>query len=97
MKHNLDLKKLFELAFENHKNGNLPVAEKFYKQILNQDSEHFDSNFYLSALFMQIKKFDEAKVLIQKGLKIQPKNVDLYNALGLIFNESKNFEESIKY
>ena len=54
MKHNLDLKKLFELAFENHKNGNLPVAEKFYKQ-----NNHPLLFLQIMEFFLQSPKYDQ--------------------------------------
>ena len=60
-KKNLTTKQTFAIAFQNHKENNLEVAEKLYKEILEKNPNYFQSNFLLGTLSAQIKKFDIAK------------------------------------
>ena len=81
MNKNLDLKEIFKVANENHRNGEFEAAEEIYIKILDSNPNHFETIFYLSALLLQLKRFSEAKIYITKALKIEPNNVDLKDAM----------------
>ena len=62
----------FNTAFQNHKKNNFKIAEDLYKEILKTNPNHFESIFYLGTLFVQTKRFNLAKSLLQKAIDIQP-------------------------
>ena len=49
------------LAYENHKKGNLKLAESIYKKILKVDKDNFKVFFLLGTLMLQKKNFPEGK------------------------------------
>ena len=50
MNKNLDLKEIFKVAIENHRNGKLVLAEKLYIKILDNNPNHFKTLFSLFVL-----------------------------------------------
>ena len=40
-----NLKKIYDLAYQNHKNNNLDIAEKFYNQVLKENPDLFFQQF----------------------------------------------------
>ena len=46
-KKDVDIKKYFSKAFENHKNNNFEDAEKYYSRVLELNPTHFESLFYI--------------------------------------------------
>ena len=93
-KKNLTTEETFALAVQNHQKNNLQVAEKFYKKVLNINSNDFQSNFLLGTLSGQIKKFDIAKQLLNKSIEINPNYIDAHNNLGLVFNELGEYQKA---
>ena len=81
---NINVEKIFNLAFKNHKENNFNEAEKLYKKILKINSSHFNSIFYLSSLCAFKKKYNEAKELLEKAILVQPNHVSAHNNLGAI-------------
>ncbi len=90
----MNIKETFELAFQNHKKNNFSVAEKLYKEILDKQSDHYESVFYLGTLSMQENKFDNAKSWYEKAIKIKPNLPNAHNNLGIIFQRLGNFEKA---
>ena len=60
---NLKIKETFASALQNHQRKNFKVAESLYKEILKTKPNHFESVFYLGALLVQTKNFDQAQQL----------------------------------
>ena len=54
----MKIQETFELAYQNHKKNNFKTAEQLYKKILKEQSNHFESVFYLGTLSVQTKNFD---------------------------------------
>ena len=52
----VNVNKIFSIAFKNHKENNFSEAEKLYKKILKIDPSHFNSIFYLASLLAFQKK-----------------------------------------
>ena len=77
-----NLKKIYDLAYQNHKNNNLDIAEKFYNQVLKENPNHFSSIFYLASLSAQKKNFNKSKELFEKAIQIQPNFAPAHNNLG---------------
>ena len=94
---NLIIKKKFILALQNHKENNLNVAEKLYKEILETKPNHLEAICYLGTLFAQTKKINLAKKLFSKAIKINPNNPSINNNLGNIFLELGESQKALKY
>ena len=47
MNKNLDLKDNLKVAIENHRNGKFKSAEEIYIKILDNNTNHFETIFYL--------------------------------------------------
>lgn len=90
----MKIQETFELAYQNHKKNNFKTAEQLYKKILKEQSNHFESVFYLGTLSMQTKNFDSAIKWYEKAIKIKPDIPDSYNNLGNIFQNLKYFEKA---
>jgi tetratricopeptide (TPR) repeat protein len=95
-KNNIKINKLLVLGKQHHQNNNFTDALKIYEEILNIDSTHFETIFFLGTLKAQTKKFKEAKELLKKAIEIRPEIPDLYNNIGLIFREIKDFDQSLR-
>ena len=94
----VNLKKIFDSAIKNHKNNNLSVAEKLYKQVLEINPSHFESIFYLASLSAKIKNLSKARELFEKAIQIRPNYVSSYNNLGGVFVElGKYFEALVSF
>ena len=94
-KENLSLKKIFNLALQNHKVNNIQIAEKLYKKILKINPNHLDSIFLLGSLSLQIKNFDKARQLLQKTIKINPDHADAHFNLGILFKELGELQKAM--
>ena len=66
------LNELLKKGLEYHKNNKFIEALEIYKKILIEDSDHFETNFYMGTLLAQTKKFTEASSHIIKAIKIKP-------------------------
>ena len=89
------INELLALAKRNHLNNNFVEAQKFYEEILSINSTHFETIFFLGTLKAQTKKFEEAKELLKKAIKIKPEIPDLHNNMGLILMEIKDYDQSL--
>ena len=88
------IKKYLNLAFQNHQKNNFLAAENTYKKILEIEPNHFESNFYLGTLFLQIKKFNLAESLLQKALIINPHHSMTHNNIGSMFRELGEYQKA---
>tara|TARA_B100000686_G_C16767932_1_gene963087 strand:+ start:733 stop:2199 length:1467 start_codon:yes stop_codon:yes gene_type:complete len=91
----MELDKIFEEAFQNHKKNNFEIAKKLYKKILEKKTNHFKSTFYLGILSMQTKDMHEAKNWYEKAIQIDPSFPDTYNNLGIILYSLKDYKKAI--
>jgi Tfp pilus assembly protein PilF len=65
------IKEILDLALKSHTENKLENAKKNYKKILEIDPEHFETNYLLGTLYLQDKKFNEAKINFNKAIKIK--------------------------
>lgn len=93
-KEKLQIKQTLELAYTNHRKGNLKLAESLYKKILKLDKNNFDSFFLLGAVSLEKKNFDEAIQLLNKAIQLRPENPNSYQNLGLAFLELGDFKKA---
>ena len=111
-KKNLTTEEIFTLAVQNHQKNNLKVAENFYNEILKTNPNHFESIYYLGILLAQTKRFDLAKTLLYKAIKIKnnkeipfslenPKRnilyIEAHNNLANVLKELGEHQQAISY
>ena len=97
MKNKIQIKKNFDLALSSHKKNEFQKAIKYYKKILKENPEHFDSNYLLGTLYLQNQRFNEAKIKFKKAIKIKPNHAASCNNMGAVLCELKEYREAINY
>ena len=89
------MKKIFDLAVQNHQKNNLDIAKNLYEKILKKYPNHFETLFLLGTLLSILKNYERGKKLLQKASKINPSSTKVYNNLGTLHKKLNEFEESI--
>ena len=97
MNRKIEIKEIFNIAYQNHTQKKFENAKNYYEQILKIDPEHFDTNCLLGTLYLQTKQFDKAKIKFQKAIQIQPNHSVLCNNFGATLIELKEYEKAINY
>jgi tetratricopeptide (TPR) repeat protein len=72
-------------ALEQHRVGNLPLAEQIYRQVIAQDPRQAHAWHLLGALCLQSGRGAEAVELIGRAIAIDPTNPEFYNHLGAAY------------
>lgn len=85
----------FQQAITAHQQGNLPLAESGYRQILAEIPQHFDSLHLLGVLHAQQGKFDQAIELIQQAVLVNPSDAGAYSNLGNAQLETGQLQEAL--
>lgn len=90
------LNEILSNGLKAHKTGNLDLAEKIYRQILDKDPLNVKVLNLLGTLLITEKKYDEAFVFVQKANEIC---ADAYSYINLltIFIQKKDIDNIIKY
>jgi tetratricopeptide (TPR) repeat protein len=97
VKKEIEIRKIFDLALNNHREKNFINAIKYYKKVLKINPSHFDSNYLLGTLYLQNQRFSEAKIKFEKAIKIKPNHAALCNNMGATLVELKEFKEAINF
>ena len=69
-KKNLEIKKIFDLAVQNHQKNNFKPAENLYNEVLKIIPNHFETNFLLGSLLLRNKNFNKAIKSLNKAILI---------------------------
>ena len=83
----LIIKETFDLAFQNHQNNKLDVAQDLYSQILKINPNYAEAHFNLGAIFRELGENQKAKDCYEKAIEINPNYTNALNNLGNIFKE----------
>ena len=83
-----------QIALEHHQAGRFADAEAGYRQILIDDSNHFDALHLLGVLAHQTGKHQEAIELIEKATRQNPSAFPAFNNLGLAYRALHNLDEA---
>jgi len=94
-KEDLTTTETFALALQHHQKNNLQAAEQLYKQILEIEPDHVESNFRLGSLLVQTRNFDTAQQLLNKVIQVDPNHARAHNNLGIAFQKMKKNQEAI--
>ena len=99
MKKNISIKEKLILAYQHHKKNEFRTAENFYKGILKIDPAHFETNYLLGSLYLQMKNLRKSEKFLKKAIKINSNHSNAYNNLGIVLGQLHQFkkaEESFK-
>ena len=94
-KEDLTTTETFALALQHHQKNNFQAAEQLYKQILEIEPDHIESNFRLGSLLVQTRNFDTAQQLLNKVIQVDPNHAKAHNNLGIAFQKMKKNQEAI--
>ncbi|MGB1361286.1 MAG: tetratricopeptide repeat protein [Alphaproteobacteria bacterium] len=78
-----------------HADEDLENAEKFYKQALKIDPNHYLSLRWLADIYLDQEKYTKAIELFEQAKMVNDKDPDLYNDLGLCYYEDYQYKESL--
>lgn len=93
---NIDVQKTLNLAVQNHKKGNLDLAEELYIKTLKINPDHERSIYLLSTLYLHKKNYKETIKLSNRALEINPKNIHIIHNLGYGLIQLGKHEEAKK-
>jgi tetratricopeptide (TPR) repeat protein len=93
----------FALAFQSHRAGNLPDAEKLCREVLHQQPRHADAVHLLGAILYQQGRHDEAIAQLDRALELVPNQPIYqatlgwaYSALGLLPDAEVHWKEALR-
>jgi tetratricopeptide (TPR) repeat protein len=75
--------------------GELDKAERFYTELLQQQSDNFDALHGLGQVAYQRGRLDVALALIQAALKSDLSRADGFASLGLVFHTLRDFQRAL--
>ena len=86
----------FERAILFYKSGKFLKSQEICHSLLKKDPNNFELLILMGAIFLQLKLYSEAEILIKKSIQINPNHHASYNNLGIIYKEKKNFKNAIE-
>jgi tetratricopeptide (TPR) repeat protein len=85
---------MMQKANEHFQSGALAEAEKIYRSIIEQDSNHAEAMFMLAQVRERLGDFQEAGELLEKVAKLEPFNPNISHAQGVLHINQSEFEEA---
>lgn len=76
---------VFMLAVRHHEVGNLPQAERLYRQVLQAEPANADALHLLGVLAHQAGRQDLAELYVRQALALKPQEPSFHSNLGLIY------------
>ena len=87
----------FEEAVILHDSGQLEKAQELYQTVLRSHPDHFDALCRLGILQLQLTRFDDAKRLLRRAVKIDKKSADAEHALACALVGLGHADEAIDH
>jgi tetratricopeptide (TPR) repeat protein len=81
----------FDLARQLHLSGRIEKAQKIYAELCKKYKDNHILFYLLGTTFLQIKKYDQAILNLEKSIKINSNYPDSYNNLGVSLAETKKY------
>ena len=73
----------FDLAIKHHQGGNLPEAERLYRQILDANSSHAGAKHFLGVVALCTGRAQFAVECIREAVRLDPNQHDIFYNLGI--------------
>ena len=93
----LNIKQIFDLAFENQNKKNYRAAIILYEKINKIDPKIKNVQFNLGIIYEELNETQKAIDCYERVINIDPLFIHPYNNLGLIFRKLGQQEKAIKY
>jgi Flp pilus assembly protein TadD len=74
------------------KTGDVKEAEPAFRSALKQNPDDFDANLYLGAILYKRRELDEAKIYLDKALRLQPTSSMARYEMAMLKSASQNYE-----
>jgi protein O-GlcNAc transferase len=91
----LSIEQTFQIALQYHRAGQLPQAEKLYRQVLSPQPKHAGALHYLGVIAYQMGQMDAAVDLIRQAIALQPDISEAYCNLGLALRGASQLDQAI--
>lgn len=93
-----DMDVLYDLALTYQKADSIPKAIQTLKRIVRKDSTYADAYFELGNIFGQnLKEMEKAKDYLMKAYKINPKDHNTVQNLGIVFAQLNENQKAIRF
>ncbi|MFQ5935087.1 MAG: tetratricopeptide repeat protein [Acidiferrobacterales bacterium] len=89
------LSKLLDIALGFHKQGNLPEAERVYREILRSDFDYADAWHLLGLLVFHSGYFQTAIELIGEAIALDPEEPYYRNSLGSVYTRQSDLPAAV--
>ena len=93
----LNIKQIFDLAFENQKKKNFDVAKKLYEKVIEINPNILNAQFNLGIIYEELNENEKAINCYEKVINLDPLFIHSYNNLGLIFRNLGEINKAKKY
>src|SRR5438874_5628569 len=80
---------------QSHRAGNLDEAERIYRDVLAETSDHFDALHALGVIAAQRRDFPHAYELLQRALAIDPRAADAQANQANVQNALARYENAL--
>ena len=91
----LNVKKLFNSAFQNQKKKNFKIAISQYKKLIDINPNSALVYYNLGLIYEQLEETEVAKKNYKKSIKVDPLFFHSYNNLGILFQKQGEKEKAI--
>ncbi len=92
----LNIKELFNLAFQNQKKKNFKIAISQYKKIIDVNPNLALVYYNLGLIYEQLGENEVAQKNYKKSVKVDPSFFHSYNNLGILFQKQGEKEKAIE-
>src|SRR5438105_4331946 len=88
----VDVAPILNQGLQFHNAGQLQQAETMYRRVLQHDENNADALHLLGVISYQVGRYPAALELVNRAIKINPKNHAYYNNLGEIQRRTQRFD-----
>jgi tetratricopeptide (TPR) repeat protein len=78
------------------KTGDVKEAEPAFRSALKQKPDDFDANLYLGAILYKRRELDEAKIYLDKALRLQPTSSMARYEMAMLKSASQNYDAAVQ-
>ena len=91
----LALQAKFEQGMALHQQGKLADAERIYREVLQQQPNHFDALHLLGVIALQTRHTERAIELFGRAIALKPDFAEAYSNRGMALRELKRLAEAL--
>lgn len=91
-----DIPKLLEQAWKKFKKKDFNGSEKIFSGIYDEDQTHKEALYGYAGSLLRKKEYDQAIELLNKLMKLDPKNHEIYHLRAMCHGGNEDFEEAVE-